>query len=347
MSAPFEIITVPDFTGRARDRFEARAILFLASWLENAGAARGLPLQIACIGEPPDRVRRMADRAGAIVSVHEPLKLAEARTANKLRGLEVTPRTGRYLLVDTDVVFLGDVSGLQALPDCIAAAPGSVARVPIRLWRRLYAELGLDFPDERMPLLHAELDLPAGGEPFEHQTRETDASPPYYNGGVLFASWRHKLGSRWAECMERGARIVDASEDGAHGVLGSDQAGLALAVWSLRSQGGEFRRLPEAVHGRWRHLYRGAPEPAEMRILHTTGMMKDVTSPGDFVPGRPDPLEAWCERTRSRLSSLLRADLRRGRPVTGMRRFLEGRRRTRQIQERLMEIYRNQVVGGV
>lgn len=346
MAEPFEIITVPDFSGRTRYRFEARTILFLASWMENAGAARSLPLHIACVGEPPESVRRMADRAGAIVTVHEHLSLGGAQGANKLRGLDVEPRATRYLLVDTDVVFLGDVSTIGDLPDCISAAPAAIARVPMHLWKRLYAGMGLDFPEERMAMIHSEVDMPPfRREQFEHQDRDTASSPPYYNSGVVFALWEYDLRSLWAECMELGFRIVDRSEVGADGIVRSDQAGLALSIASLRKQGVEFRRLPDGMHARWRHIYGGTPTPDEMQILHTTGMMNGLTSSGGFSSGHPKPLDKWLGQTRSRLLSQLRGDIRRGRPGIGIKRFRTARQRTEELRERFIEIYQNQIVG--
>ena len=63
-----DVVTVPDFQGANPALFEARTLLFLGSWLENAGSAREWPLHLACIGEPPESVRRLAERCNAIVS---------------------------------------------------------------------------------------------------------------------------------------------------------------------------------------------------------------------------------------------------------------------------------------
>ena len=48
-----DVVTVPDFSGQAARTFEARTLLFLASWMANAGKARSWPLHLACIGQPP------------------------------------------------------------------------------------------------------------------------------------------------------------------------------------------------------------------------------------------------------------------------------------------------------
>lgn len=147
--------------------------------------------------------------------------------------------------------------------------------------------------------------------------------------------------------MELGFRIVDGSEVGADGIVRSDQAGLALSIASLRTQGVEFRRLPDGMHARWRHVYGGTPTPDEMRILHTTGMMNGLTSPGGFSSGHSKPLDKWLGQTRSRLLSQLRGDIRRGRPGIGIKRLRTARQRTEELRERFIEIYQNQVVGVV
>jgi len=340
---PFEIITVPDFSGRGRASFEARTILFLASWMDNAGEAKRFPLHIACIGEPPDTVRLLADRAGAILSIHEPLTLSYGHSANKLRGLEVEPRTDRFLLVDTDIIFLGDPGRLADFHECIAAAPASVARVPINLWTRFYEQMGLALPNERIALIHSEVDMPPiRRSRFQDEFKDTARSLPYYNGGVVFASWKHGLRQLWETCLEQGASIVDASEAGAPGLLKSDQGALALAIAVLRSRGVEFRRLPDVLHARWRHLYQGPPSPEEILILHATGL----EASGGQSPGHGAPIDRWLARTRSRLLNVLLADVRRGRPVTGLRRYRGARKNTAQIQGRLRDIYRNQIAGS-
>src|ERR1051325_3921722 len=91
----FDVVIVPDFSGKRARAFEARTLLFLASWIEFAGRARGFPLHVACIGEPPASVRWLVDRCGALISVHEPVGDGLRGSANKLRGLEVDARTDR------------------------------------------------------------------------------------------------------------------------------------------------------------------------------------------------------------------------------------------------------------
>ncbi len=347
MGEPFDIITVPDFSGNAREVFEDRSLLFLASWMENAGKARSLPLHLACIGEPPQTVRRLANRAGAHLSLHEPVQLASAHTANKLRGLEIEPQTERHLLVDTDIVFLGDISTLGATSEGIAAAPGGGAKVPLALWNRLYAEMGLEVPEGREPLLRAELDMPPPKhEAFPGQASEVAASFPYFNSGVVLASWHDDLRRHWQDFLERGAALVREDEPGSAGVLRSDQAGFALMVASFKAKGIPFHRLPETMHVRWGHLYRGKPLPAEMRILHTTGMGMGADSNERLAAGSPRPLHRWCNRVEGKLSSLFDQDL-PFRPEVAARRRDRGRLLLGEVRDRLVEIFHHQIEGKV
>ncbi len=78
----FDVVTVPDFAGANAHIFEARALFFLASWMERAGAAKEFPVHLACIGEPPESVRWLAERAGASITVHEPVSILPGRNAN-------------------------------------------------------------------------------------------------------------------------------------------------------------------------------------------------------------------------------------------------------------------------
>lgn len=149
-----------DFSGKSAHVFEARSLLFLASWLGNAGQARGYPLHLVCIGERPDSVRKLAREAGARLTVREPLAIGQIKTANKLHGFEVKGETRRVLLLDTDIVILDDLSPLAELADVIAAAPSGYRKMPDGVWERIYPALGLEAPRECMHSLWRELGMP-------------------------------------------------------------------------------------------------------------------------------------------------------------------------------------------
>lgn len=72
---------------------EARALFFLASWLERGCA---FPLHLACVGEPPSSVRALAAAAGARVWA----------AANRREALAGPFQTGRVLLVGAETLVL-------------------------------------------------------------------------------------------------------------------------------------------------------------------------------------------------------------------------------------------------
>jgi len=279
MSGAFDIITVPDFSGKQARAFEARALLFLASWIEHAGRAREFPLHIACIGEPPASVRRLADRCGALISVHEPVGDGLRGSANKLRGLEVEPETDRFLLLDTDTVFLSDPSELADFGRCVAAAPANVPRVPESYWRRIYPALGLELPSERIVCVAAEMACkPRLGIAYPEQSAEMRSMFPYFNGGVVFAPWDCGFRELWEEHM-RSIRTFFTERDAVwKNIAASDQTGLATAIQYLRARGLPFRRLPAACNANWLHLYRRALTVEDMKIFHAMFIFGKTTN---------------------------------------------------------------------
>lgn len=266
---PFDTVVVPDFEGARARAFEARTLLFLASWIEHAGRARGFPLHVACIGEPPRSVSWLAERASASVSVHRPIGGNLGGPSNKLRGLDVEPRTERFLLLDADVVVLGDPSEAGTLGQTLALAPALVPRVPETYWRRIYAALGLELPEERVACVTTEmLCRPYPGPLYPEQAAEMPGMLPYYNSGVLYGPWGCGLRELWEEHSRRIVSLFAEDEAAWRSIRVSDQTGLATAVQALRSRGVPFRRLPAELHGTWLHLYRGEPARSGLRLFH-------------------------------------------------------------------------------
>ncbi len=266
---PFDTVVVPDFQGARSRAFEARTLLFLASWIEHAGRARDFPLHVASIGEPPRSVRWLADRASASLSVHRPIGGNLGGPSNKLRGLDVDPRTERFLLLDADVVVLGDLAEAAALGRCLAAAPALVPRVPETYWRRIYAALGLELPEERVACVTTEMRCrPYPGPLYPEQAAEMPGMLPYYNSGVLYGPWGCGLRELWEEHSRRIVSLFGEDEPVWRSIRVSDQTGLATAVQALRSRGMPFRRLPAGLHGTWLHLYRAEPALAGTRLFH-------------------------------------------------------------------------------
>jgi hypothetical protein len=276
---------VPDFVGREAPTFEARTLLFLGAWLEHASANPALPLHLACIGDPPLRVQRLAARCGAILSVHAPVGAEQRGVSNKLRGFEVPRRTDFLLLVDADVMTLGDPSAILDLGRCVALSPADTARVSPAQWERIYRGLGLPFPTQRIL-----------------STRGV-SMPPYYNSGVVYAPWSCDLRAIWEDHVRRiAAMFVEVGSATPSGyikpVQGSDQAGLATAVAQLRQDGMPVALLPEGFNVRWHHIALRRVRVDRTLLYHATGLFRSRDAGSRQVPGLWDYERLLIRRVR-------------------------------------------------
>jgi hypothetical protein len=266
----FDVVIVPDFRPEAKADFEIRTLLFLASWTENAGLARDFPLHVACIGTPPESVRALAARAGASVTAHQPFDPERGwRTPNKLRGLEVRRKEKTVLLLDVDVIVLGDLAPLGDFGECIAATPAIGPRVSVAVWRRIYDRLGMEMPEKRIASVRGELDCPFTSR-FSYPGRGADllGMPPLYAGGAIYFPWGSGLPEFWAEHVRKIAGLFAPSDPSWRSIACSDQTGLSTAVQLLREQGVPFRPLPACYHATWLHLFRRAVPIREIRLFH-------------------------------------------------------------------------------
>jgi hypothetical protein len=297
-----DVVTVPDFQGSNRALFEARTLLFLGSWLENAGSSRDWPLHLACIGEPPESVRRLADRCDAIVSVHPPTAEGKAPTRNKLRGFAVEPRTDRLLLLDVDVLFLGDPSPILDLGQCLAIAPAGSHRVRREMWQQVYDALEMPLPEGRMLCVRAELAdrLP---ERAWHGRRHLEPMIRYYNSGVLLVPWSRAPGllEHWEGYLDRLAELFPLADPAHRKIAVEDQVGLALALEGMEETDLPLRRLPDPLHATWMHFMAGAVTLQDARIYHavhllrlgdlgpTPDWLREVDRYEDFILGHAYP----------------------------------------------------------
>ncbi len=271
MSA-IDVVIAPDFAGSAAPIFEARTLLFLGSWLEYAGASRDWPLHLACIGEPSKRVRELAEKCKASVTVHESLNTPDNVFLNKYQGFEIEPKTNLGFIIDADTIVLGDLSPLLDLGECLAATPTYQNRIPLSIWEELYKELDVPMPSERILCLRGECaeDLPDD----RISGNETDEMPPYYNGGVLLVPWKAGLRELW----EPYTRKVNEYYRGRPGdwisVSNCDQASLAVTLTKLQNQGIPFKRLPDALHGNRWFYWSGKLKDEDTRLFHAIKFFK-------------------------------------------------------------------------
>jgi hypothetical protein len=268
MANAFDVVIVPDFLCVEAATFEARTLLFLASWIANAGRATNFPLHLASIGEPPRSVCHLAEKAGASITVHEPVRAERVGYSNKLRGLEVPGKEDQVLLLDVDVVVLSDFSDLAKLGRCIAASPANVLQFSEDHWRKIYTALGMEPPGERIASVRSELsERPSAGSMF-----------PYYNGGILFLPRRPDLRETWEEHIRSIAALFDERDEVWQAVAYDDQTGLATTIELLRRRGVPFVRLPPAFHANWLYLYWRKLPVKEIKLFHAFGLFRKMTA---------------------------------------------------------------------
>lgn len=288
MSHAVDFVIVPDFGSGSAALFEGRTLFFLASWIENAGSARHWPIHLACIGQPPPSVRRLAAEAGARISVHEPLMLGVTSNSNKLRGLEIESETGCLVLLDADVIVLGDLGETRkALGEGLAAAPASRARVPEELWPPIYAAVGGTVPAERMLSTRSALKA----------ISEEQSMPPYFNSGVIGLPAGCGLRGIWEEHFVRICEAFEGrkSEEAiARHLFKSDQASLATAVQHLRTRGISFRLIPPAFHALKIHFDTGAVSFKEARLLHAIEFLRGMKSLVELEERLESYLSKWA-----------------------------------------------------
>jgi hypothetical protein len=267
----FDVITVPDFSGSSRAIFEARTLVFLATWMEYAGIARGYPLHLACIGDPPESVCKLAERCQARVTIHQPLELqAGHHVGNKLRGLEIQQETDHHLLLDVDIAILSDLSSAGRFSGSLAASPDDAPNVKSRQWELIYSSIGIPTPAPIKPLVY-ELGMPRFPRRmmgFESEDQQSKQMHPYYNGGVVFAPWAANLRHTWEASIKSVASLFDESKGTLRWIHQSDQAGLAVTFALLQKEGWKWQRLPNTFNTRWQHLYAGTPDPDSIAIMH-------------------------------------------------------------------------------
>ena len=160
-SPQVDVVTVVDFRSSHTSRYEALVLLFMASWIQNAGLCRANPLHIAYLGEAPDSVIRMAQHVHAQLHCVAPMHWrTDHFVGNKLRGLEVPTETDHILLLDTDLLFLSDFSEILNYRGSLAAGLDDHPKVSVDAWRQIYAGLNEPLPAARGSCMLAESRLP-------------------------------------------------------------------------------------------------------------------------------------------------------------------------------------------
>ncbi|MDR7485185.1 MAG: hypothetical protein QN187_07620 [Armatimonadota bacterium] len=294
MGYAVDVVTVPDFDGPAATRFELYTLLFLAAWVEHQGASRTWPLHLACIGEPPASVRRLAEEAGASVTVHDPLLLTPGRTSNKLRGFEVAAMTGRILLVDIDVLILRDLSPLADLVGGgLGVGPATVNHFPEETWRRIYQAVGIPYPGPTGTCWCQDDRLADFRRLTEEQRAMCRRMPPYFNSGMVMAPGSLDFGTLWARHLRQIVRLFNggvALPNWGGGGEGDEHA-LATAVEACRQRGTSVVPIPQLYHARPLLLRSGLLTWTDVAAFHYHNALKahardvhDMTRLAEVIP---------------------------------------------------------------
>jgi len=287
--SPFVIVAVPDFSGSASYAFEVRSLFLLGSWMENAGGGAESSLHLACIGEPPASVLWLADRAGAALSTHEPFPMPGVKWSNKFRGFEINSPAEQILLVDMDVLILGDLSPLVEMCGCVAAAPEIHPRFPNWIFEKMYEHAGVPAPEERIPCRKTELGLavsPFGS--YDNRPEEARAMVPLFNAGILWAPRECGLAQLWEEYTRKllgFGRGLGPPHDANAALNNDDEPSLSVAIEVLKARGVPFRRLPPEYHSMWLTVLYGDPRLSEAKLLHAFSFFRRV-KPGGAAIGR-------------------------------------------------------------
>ena len=284
-AAGLDAITVPDFASPARHVFELRTLFFLGSWIDIGRKEHPCTVHLACIGEPPQSVRSVAEYAGASISVHEPLRHDNGGFTNKLRGLDIEPRHSHFLLLDTDIVFWSDPTPILDLKQCIAAAAAARPLVPADYWAQLLAIFGLPIPEERISCRFSEI-----GKPFavEAGMESGDRMTPYYNSGVIYGPWSADLGPKWTRHCSAIAEFVNG-RSGVPRVVGEqlDQVAFTTVGEELRTTM-PICLLPDAYNVTRPVLGSGAISLSDTIIFHAVGLAREAKT-------RNSVLDAVCQ----------------------------------------------------
>ena len=297
------VVVVPDFSGRAAGTFELRSLFFLGSLLENGGAAAAFPIHLACIGEPPESIKRLASTLDCSITVHEPMNLAATRFDNKLRGLEVKGRTPRVLLLDADMLVLSDLSALGELGDCIGVSPALRPHLPDHYWHRIYAALGIAEPDHRIASVLGEMLDPARmGLRSDRQNQRLRRMHPYYHGGFVYAPWSCDLRELWARYIQEVAGLYDEGDVEWPNLGRSDMAGLAVAVVQLARQGTPVVCVNNALDASWPEVYAGMLRWGTVALFHASGIFNDTDVPLTRE-GIRQAISGYCAGTVSHLEN--------------------------------------------
>ncbi len=319
MSEPaFDTVIVPDFRDATRvGRFEPQTLFFLASWIEHAGDARDWPVHIACIGEPPTSVRRLAEQCGGRVSIHKSKEDQLGRFGNKLCAWDIDAQTSQLLYLDADMLCLSSPGALAQFIGRGGGCPAGLPRVPESYWVKIDQALGLPEPNSKMPSTFAAAGIPLGGKRYGSENAFAANMWPLYNGGLFFVPFDAPLPQLWIEHWNRISELFNRDDPLWVDVVLSDMTALATSLRQLQHDGNlDVITLPESFNGRWMQIVGGQVTLEIVSLFHAVNLFRN---PIKDAASLYDGLDQYTHqlRQKSRLWAR-RVALRRGKLKTAL-----------------------------
>ena len=346
-----DVVTVVDFRGENAAIYEGQALLLLASFMQHAGRARMFPFHFSCIGEPPNSVKTLAEEAGAHIHLIEPSGWrSDHFVGNKVRGLEIPTLSDRILLIDPDLIVLGDFSEVCRYRDCLAAGLDNHPKVSMEQWRHIYESLEEPFPEDRGSCIISEGGLPTTPRAWQHYQvprRELRETLPYFNSGVVVVPVDWEFSKEWNTAYDDIAGTFHFNNRSRRSVLHSDQAAFALAAQRSLRVGRRFETLPASLHSQWRHLFIGEPSIEEMSILHLTTFLKTIR--GRVLTDamlREAVVDYFGPKMTRRMTRFAIGHAIEGSPSLGCRRLQNGKKQCRQLSQHVLTLC-DQIVSPI
>ncbi len=227
------------------------------------------PLMITAVS--PRRtvlLRRLEEFGATIIEAPEPHALFEySGTYNKLLALRGQDAGESALLLDNDIVLLGDLSAVEHdLCEYTMAGYADRELADAKTREEIASALGLSMLDGQWMPWRDRYENQAAGKP------PVNASKLYFNSGVVSSPAAADLHNVWDRhsrliCKHFGAQHADQRQRHA---FGSDQLSFATAVTEIN----RFKLLPEAYNYRAFNFMRGDLKAAEIRIVHQVGISR-------------------------------------------------------------------------
>ena len=255
-------------------------LLLSASWHQRV--RKTAPLEIMIVGTAPDQLLDFFRKLD-IQWLRVPADPNDSfsRTSNTIIGAR--DKAGyRILLVDNDVVFLGDLAELaQISPNiCMGAVAGS-ERVDPQRWQIIEDHFGVSLlPNTQVPL----------SEQVRHQIDSMHTPRPlrnvYVNGGVILVPAAVDFEASWRQFVRDIARLFENHPLKSKCVYGSNMAALAMAI----THHGRFEWLDLKYNYRPDCFALNMGSFSNLQIAHLTGVDDSHRSLG----GRIDAF--WKEK---------------------------------------------------